>query len=72
MPGHTFPARFMVGKSCIGELSQHVSMHVLILCNGEESGSEQNQPELESEKAPQPRVQQPLRRCGYTSSSKTA
>ena len=48
----------MVGKSCIGELAQHVSTHVLILRNREESGSERNQleMELESEKAPQPRV----------------
>lgn len=64
MPGQTFPARFMMGKSCIGELSQHVSMHVLILCNGEESGSEQNQLELESEKAPQPRVHTGQLACG--------
>lgn len=66
MQGQTFPARFMVGKSCIGELSQHVSMHVLILCNGEESGSEQNQleMELESEKAPQPRDHTGQLACG--------
>lgn len=37
-------------ENCIGELFQHVSMHLLILCNREESGSEQNQLELESEK----------------------
>ena len=58
MQGRTFPACFMVGKSCIGELAQHVSTHVLILCNREESESEGNQleMELESEKAPQPRA----------------
>lgn len=52
--GSSFPACFTVERSCIGEPSQHVSMHVLVLCSGEESGSEQNQ--LEPAEAQQPRV----------------
>jgi len=48
----------MVEKSCIGELSQYVSMYVLILCHGVKSESKQNQleVELESEEALQPWV----------------